>query len=228
MLLLLAAFIAPTAFWIGYLYYKDRFQPEPLRVVWIAYLLGIASGWLCVGAYRLVEMMGAPQDPLLLAETDRAAFLAYCIVVVGILEEACKMLPLVLVLIHLRHFDEVLDGIVYASAIALGFATYENFFYLPLLDGFERWGRAIASPLVHTIFSSIWGYTIASAVLSGRRVLPAAVAGLGVAALLHGAYDFFTLNPALRLGAALVILVIWAWRIRTIERLHGIRATNHP
>ena len=228
MLLLLTAFVAPTAFWIGYLYYKDRFQPEPLRIVGIAYLLGIATGWLCVGGYRLAEMMGAPQDPLLLADTDRAAFLVYCIFVVGLLEEACKMLPLVLVVIHLRHFDEVLDGIVYASAIALGFATYENSLYLPLLDGFERWGRAIASPLVHTIFSSIWGYIIASAVLSGRRVLPAALGGLGLAALLHGVYDFLTLNPALRLGAALLILGIWVWRIRTIERLHGSRGTIHP
>lgn len=222
MLRSLAALIAPTAFWAGYLRYKDRYQPEPLRWMGLAYVLGLASGWVGLRGYLLLEGLGLPADPLALAAVGRLPFLAYCIGVVGLLEEAVKLLPFLLVVPRLRHFDEVLDGIIYASCIALGFATYENLLYLPLLDGFALWGRAVASPLTHTVFASIWGFTIASALLGGRRLLPAALQGLLLAALLHGLYDYFTLDPRLRLGAALVILAIWIWRIRTIERLHRL------
>ena len=117
-------------------------------------------------------------------------------------------------------FDEKIDGFVYASYIALGFATYENLFYLPLLEGVELWGRALASPLIHTMFASIWGYTLALAVMENRSVTAALVSGVAVSAILHGLYDFMVFDPILRPVGALLVLSIWIWRIRTIERLH--------
>lgn len=33
MIVLLAALVAPAAFWLVYFRYKDRYQPEPLRAV---------------------------------------------------------------------------------------------------------------------------------------------------------------------------------------------------
>ena len=219
--LLLLGLLAPAAFWIGYLYYKDRYRPEPLVVVGVAYLLGVVAGFLCLQGYVMAEDLGLPADPMGLAETDPAAFLVYCLGFVGVVEELFKCLPLVLVVMHLRVFDEVIDGIVYASSIALGFATFENLSLLPALEGAEQYGRAFASPLIHTMFSSIWGYAIAVAKLGGKPVWPAALAGLAIAALVHGVYDFLTVNPALRLGAALLILAVWIWRIRTISKLHA-------
>ena len=224
MLNLLAALIAPTAFWIGYLYYKDRYQPEPMRVVGIAYLLGIVFGWLCLQSYGLLETVGLPSDPMSLAVNHRLDFLLYCVGIVGPVEELFKLLPFALVLMHLRAFDEKIDGIIYASCVALGFATYENVFYLSIPNGSELWGRAFASPLAHTMFASVWGYAIASAKLRGRPILGPGAAGLAVAALLHGLYDFLTVDPYLRVGAALVILAIWIWRIRTVLRLQEMRS----
>jgi RsiW-degrading membrane proteinase PrsW (M82 family) len=219
-LFFLTALVAPAAFWIGYLYYKDRYQPEPLRTVGLAYLLGIGAGWFCLRAYLLLEWLGLPSDPFALAAADRGIFLAYCVVVIGLLEEVCKLLPMVLVIIRLREFDERLDGFIYASCIALGFATYENLFYLPSMEGGYLWGRALASPLIHTMFSSIWGYTLATAVVEKRSVMAALVAGVGIAAILHGFYDFMVFDPLLRPVGALLVLMIWIWRIRTIQMLH--------
>jgi hypothetical protein len=45
------------------------------------------------------------------------------------------------------------------------------------------------------------------------------IRGVGLAALLHGLFDFLTLSPLLRIFSALLILGIWLWRIRTVERL---------
>ena len=216
----LTAFVAPVTFWIAYLYYKDRYQPEPLRTIGLAYVLGIGAGWLCLRGYLLLERIGVPSDPFALAAAGRGPFLLYCIVVIGLLEELCKVLPMVLVVIRLRDFDEKIDGFVYASCIALGFATYENLFYLPLLEGFELWGRALASPLIHTMFASIWGYALAMAVMENRSVTAALVSGVAIAAILHGLYDFMVFDPILRPVGALLVLLIWIWRIRVIHRLH--------
>jgi RsiW-degrading membrane proteinase PrsW (M82 family) len=42
---------------------------------------------------------------------------------------------------------------------------------------------------------------------------------VGLAALLHGLFDFLTFSPLLRLFSALLILVVWFWRIRMSEML---------
>ncbi|MCJ7525085.1 MAG: PrsW family intramembrane metalloprotease [Candidatus Aminicenantes bacterium] len=89
-------------------------------------------------------------------------FLLYCVFVVGLVEEVFKFLPF-LIIMRFSDFDDELDGIFYASACALGFASYENVHYLPGLAGFALLGRAFASPLSHSVFASVWGHLI------GRR-----------------------------------------------------------
>jgi RsiW-degrading membrane proteinase PrsW (M82 family) len=116
-------------------------------------------------------------------------------------------------------FNEEIDGIFYASACALGFASYENVHYLPGLAGLSLFGRAFASPLTHTIFASVWGYWVGRARLRKKKFWPAVCKGVGLAALLHGLYDFLTYSPLLRLFSALLILAAWLWRIHTSELL---------
>jgi RsiW-degrading membrane proteinase PrsW (M82 family) len=150
--LIAAGIIAPALFWIGYFYYKDRFQPEPLHYIGLTYIFGFAAAYLCYKSYGLLPLLGLPVDPSLIMENNRTLFLVYSLGPVGVLEELFKFLPF-LVVLRFKVFDEKIDGIIYASVIALGFASFENLHYLVYLDGFELIGRAIASPLTHTIFS---------------------------------------------------------------------------
>jgi RsiW-degrading membrane proteinase PrsW (M82 family) len=103
--------------------------------------------------------------------------------------------------------------------MALGFASYENSRYLVYMDGLELFGRAFASPLTHAIFSSIWGWVVGVAWLQSKSVFKASVLGIGLAAFCHGLFNFLTTSPALRAGASILILIIWVWQIRLIERL---------
>jgi RsiW-degrading membrane proteinase PrsW (M82 family) len=121
-----------------------------------------------------------------------------------------------------------MDGIFYASACALGFASYENLFYLPWLTGFALFGRAVASPLSHTVFASVWGHTVGVACFRRKKLGPAILKGVGLAALLHGLFDFLTFSPLLRLFAALLLLAAWLWRIRTVERLAKEKRAHIP
>jgi RsiW-degrading membrane proteinase PrsW (M82 family) len=217
--LFLSGVVAPTLFWILYFYYKDRYQPEPVLHMGFAYILGFASAWLCFKSYGLLPYVGLPEDASIIMDNNRLEFLIYSLGVVGPLEEFLKFLPYLIVIFYFKPFDEKKDGIIYASVIALGFASYENLHYLVYLEGFELFGRAIASPLTHGIFSSIWGYMVGAAKLTDRSILKAALIGLAVAAVFHGLFNFFTTSMTHRIGAAVVILGIWIWRLRKIDKL---------
>lgn len=228
-MLFLSGIIAPALLWIGYSYYNDRYKPEPFVLIGITYLLGFGAAFVCYKMYSLLPLVGLPEDASLIMENDRLFFLVYCLGIVGLLEELIKILPFLLVIFTLKSFDEKIDGIIYASVIALGFASFENLHYLVFLDGFELIGRAIASPLTHSIFSSIWGYSVGVAHLSGRPILKPLVKSLIFASLLHGIFDFLTTWPPLRVVSSLVILLIWIWRIRVIDKLNKEEAgKNEP
>ena len=57
-----------------------------------------------------------------MAETNLPGLITYAILGIGLIEELAKMIPFVLVIIHLKSFNEPIDGLIYASFIALGFA----------------------------------------------------------------------------------------------------------
>ena len=218
-LIILSGIIAPAIFWIGYLYFKDRVQPEPFRTTGATYILGIFSAIIAIQIFKLLPLLGIPEDPSVLMDTNRMKFLFYSIGITGFIEEFCKFLPFFFIVLRFKFFDEEIDGIIYASIIALGFASYENSRYLVYMEGLELFGRAFASPLTHAIFASIWGYTVGVAWLESRSVFKASALGIGLAALFHGLFNFLTTSPALRVGASILILIIWIWQIRLIERI---------
>jgi RsiW-degrading membrane proteinase PrsW (M82 family) len=57
----------------------------------------------------------------------------------------------------------------------------------------------IASPLTHTIFSSIWGYKIGIAKILRQPLFLPAVSGLILASFAHGLFDFLNLTTVLRI-----------------------------
>lgn len=215
----LAAIIAPALFWAGYYYYKDRFQPEPLVKFGTAYLLGLAGAFLCLKFHGLLPLVGVAEDPsALMMSGRRLPFLAYSVAVTGFLEEAFKFLPFVLVVVRFREFDEPTDGLIYAGAIAMGFASFENITQCAVLEGFERLGRAFATPLTQAMFSSLWGYAVGKARIEGRTITWPAVRGLALAALCHGLFNFLTTSATLHVLSTAVVLVVWAWVIVKLER----------
>ena len=210
MLYTLSVIVAPTVFWLFYHRYKDRFRPEPLVDLGLAFLLGIGAGFLAA----LPEVDVA--TPTLFHE------LAYMLLVGGLLEESAKMIPFLAVCRRFRSFDEPIDGIIYASLVAMGFACYENLQYRQWLTEGEMLARSIASPLTHCMWASIWGYAIGRAKIAGSGVARPALISLGIAAIAHGLYNFVLegLSDYVRPLAAGIVLLIWIWRIRLIERLH--------
>ncbi len=220
--IIISGIFTPALFWIGYFYTKDRYRPEPLIRIGVSYLLGIAAALACAHTLRLaLPPLGLPYDPSALMEADRLSWLLYSVGITGIVEEMFKFLPFAFLVLRFPSFNERSDGVIYASFIALGFASYENILYLPTLEGFALFGRAFASPLTHTIFASIWGYAVGSAHMMNRSRVRAAVIGLILAGLCHGLFNYLTTSPGLRVLGSLLILGVWIWRIRFLERSTG-------
>jgi RsiW-degrading membrane proteinase PrsW (M82 family) len=212
-------FVAGGAFfWVLYFDLKDHLNPEPRRLLVLAYLLGCASAVLSYGAYRLADILGLPAYP----GTTIAGILVFCMAPVGPIEEGGKFLVARLFVFRWRHFDEPIDGLVYAGSVAIGFATIENVLYLNHLTWVEQLARAVASPLTHSLFAAIWGFGVSRAFFVARtarsRFLWQAGALLASMAV-HGLYDFFLLAYNATYVASLIALVLWLFLIRHARAL---------
>jgi len=220
--MLIVPVILPVLFWAGYHYHKDRHLPEPIGHLILAFLLGSGSYWLGIAMYEGLGYLGLRQDAFLLADNDRAGLLLYALLAIGPIEELAKLIPFAIVILRFSEFDEPIDGIIYASFIALGFSAVENYFYLGYVSSLEAIARGFAGPVVHMVLASIWGYYIGLACLRRTHVIRTVVASLGVTALLHGIYDYLVIAmPAFALPtSALLVLGIWIWRLFLLRALH--------
>lgn len=221
-ILLILPVVLPVIFWAVYHYHKDRHLPEPPLNLLLCFGLGLLAAAISKLMYAGLEPLGLRFDAWALAADNPMALLAYSMLAIGPIEEFAKMLPFLVIVMRFRAFDELLDGIVYASFIGLGYALAENLQYLDFLSPLEAAARGFAGPVVHILFASIWGYWISRARLSSLSVARAASLGFLLAAFLHGLYDFLVLlHPVAALPVAASLIVgIWIWRLRLMHRLH--------
>jgi RsiW-degrading membrane proteinase PrsW (M82 family) len=198
-LVILLPVILPVLFWAAYHLHVDRHLPEPAGHLVLAFLLGVGSYYLGMFMYFALGSVGLRYDAYLLAESSLTGLFAYSLLAIGLIEELAKMIPFLLIVLRFREFDEPIDGIIYGSFIALGFAAVENIYYLQFLGQTEAYARGFAGPVLHIVFASIWAYYI------GR------------------AYDFIVIGlpaPALPI-AVFLIAGIWIWRLCLIRDLHA-------
>ena len=220
--LLILPVVVPVLFWAAYHYYKDRDLPEPPANLLICFVLGIFAAALSKAMYVGLGFVGLRFDAVALAADNGPALFAYALLGIGPIEELAKMIPFLLVAVRFKSFDDPMDGIIYASFIALGYAAVENYHYLDFLTTTEAFARGFAGPVIHIVFASIWAHWIARALLGGKSIVRPAFAGFLLAAGLHGFYDFLVLRHAvLALPiAAMLIATIWIWRLRLMQDMH--------
>ncbi len=221
--LLVMPVILPVFFWAVYHYHKDRHLPEPPGHLLLTFVLGVLAASISQALYMALDPLTLRFDAGALSESSSLGLFAYSLIVIGPIEEFSKLLFFVLIVIRFKEFDEPLDGIIYASFIGLGYAAIENWQYLDYLTPLEAAARGFASPVVHMLFASIWGYWIARAYLGKGSVFLAGLTGFAIAAMLHGLYDFMVLlKPYSALpAAALLVGVVWIWRLRVMRKLHN-------
>lgn len=185
-LLLLA--LAPAVIIMMYVYFRDRYEKEPVKLI----LKGILLGAVIIFPVGLLEnyliSFGTG-----LAKIPKAAFDGF--IVAGATEEAFKYFVVFILIWRNRNFNEKFDGIVYAVSVALGFATIENIFYVfsnnSLQVGLLRAFTAVPG---HTIFGIVMGFYLGMARFSGKGQGKWLLRAFTVPWLLHGIYDFMIMS----------------------------------
>ncbi len=158
--------------------------------------------------------------------------------VAPVTEEATKGAFLVLLLWWRRHeLDGVLDGIVYAGMVGVGFAFTENILYLAAAyngtDGLGPGGtdaltvtfviRCLLSPFAHPLFTAFIGIGIGLAVVSrsaaarflaplGGYVLAVVTHSLWNSSTLGGTGNFFVVYGTMMLPAFLGVIAFALYR----------------
>ncbi|MEW6235258.1 MAG: PrsW family intramembrane metalloprotease [Candidatus Omnitrophota bacterium] len=199
-LIALLAF-APGIFWLGYIYKKDKWEPEPQKLVLCVFFLGMLAVIPAMLA-SFVLSLGIPHREI--SSAYRTCFIA------PVIEELCKFLVVYLTIFRSWEFDEPMDGIVYAAAAALGFASLENVSYLwfeyqtpefvpppdsSVIPQSALWNlaflRGILSVPGHVIDSCMWGYALGVAKFLRHRALARIiiVKGLILGMALHALFN---------------------------------------
>ncbi|MDH5399450.1 MAG: PrsW family glutamic-type intramembrane protease [Cyclobacteriaceae bacterium] len=183
-LTLFALALAPGLAIMLFIYFMDRHEKEPLRLLALSFFYGLLSVGLTLllsGAFGKI----LPQYENIIVREAIRAFLG-----VALVEEFSKFIFLILFLYPHKEFNEPFDGIVYAVMISMGFATLENILYVA--DGGLGVAllRMFTAVPAHATFAVMMGYFAGSAKFKQRHMAYSLI-GLLVATLFHGFYDFF-------------------------------------
>ncbi len=202
--------LLPVAILGYYIYHKDRYCPEPLKELAKALLLGVVSCFASLLISRPLGALGFYSDEIYTAlDAVRLSLFG-----AALPEELAKLAMLWLMLRRSRHFDQTLDGIVYAVFISLGFAGLENIMYLASnVHDYVSVGvmRGIFSVPGHFCFGVLMGYYYSLARFYGHNRRRNLCLALLVPVLVHAAYDaiLFTASISDVGGLLFVILFIW-------------------
>lgn len=164
--------LVPLATVIGLLLALDRWEPEP---VWTRLVVLVWGAGVAALAASVVNQ--ASVDDVTQATGDAQGALALVAVAVApFVEELLKGLGVVLVVVWQRtSINSPLDGVVYAGYVGAGFAFVENVGYFLQAGGGGGSAltvtfvlRAVLSPFVHPMATSVTGFALGWAVTHRR------------------------------------------------------------
>ena len=182
-MVVLLASLAPICIILFYIYFRDKYEREPLGFL----LKSVVAGMLVVLPILFVERLLMALMPAL-GQIGTAAYHAF--VVAGTTEEAFKFLVLYLLVWKSPSFNEQFDGIVYAVFVSLGFAAVENVVYV--MEGGMQTAmlRALTAVPAHALFGITMGYYLGIARRYQELRSSYLIRALLYPILLHGIYDF--------------------------------------
>jgi len=212
----------------------DRFENEPTSLLAFAFSwgAGVATlGALVINSASIAAIQQAGGDTT-----------AGVVVVAPAVEEALKGAGvLVILLLNRREFDGVVDGIVYAGLVGIGFAFIEDVLYLGRTvqthDGATAMVfvlRCLASPFAHPLFTAATGIGLGIAARTRRRYLwvIAPLVGYLVATGLHSSWNLSTTTGlrgfmTLYVIVQMPVFVIFATLALVARRREGTVIARH-
>jgi len=175
--------LAPVFIIAGYIYFRDKYEKEPIRLLLKALLFGA----LTVIPIMFLESFLSSFSHLF---TGMGAAAWNAFVVAAFSEELFKYLALYLLIWKSKEFNDKFDGIVYAVFISLGFAAVENILYVTGNGHFTGIMRAVTAVPAHAIFGITMGFYFGMAKFYEKQSKQLKMKALLYPIILHGIYNF--------------------------------------
>ncbi len=213
--------VAPGLAICIFIYWKDKFEKEPLTLLIVSFLLGMFSVVPTLILSLIGQIMGFDPESNMLWWS-----LISCIVGIGLVEEYCKYFFVRFYAYRKPAFNEPFDGITYSVMVAMGFATVENVMYA--WNGGEgvAWLRMFTAVPAHATDGIFLGYFLGLQKMHGKKFF--GLLGLGLTAVSHGLYDFFALNTQHNAMFILYWFIVFVLSIYLSFKAIRIHRNNSP
>ncbi len=186
--------VVPVPVYVVLALWLDRFEPEPAKTLWQTFAWGAT-----VAVFIALLVNGIADELLFALAGPRTADLVGMVVTAPVVEELAKCFALYILFRELKdEFDGVVDGVVYAAMVGLGFAMIENVQYYgaAIAEGAESsvvtfFLRGMVSPFAHPLFTAMFGIglgIVRERHGEGNRWL-APMTGLALAIALHSLWN---------------------------------------
>lgn len=203
---LLAAACAPAVALLLYFYFKDDFELEPVYMVIRSYVFG---GLLVFPIMFIQYVIGE--------ETAFTSIYFAVVIQTAFVEEFLKWFAVLITVYFHMQFNQRYDGIVYACAVGLGFASVENIFYLVEYGLDTAFLRAVFPVTSHALFGVVMGYYFGLAKFSkrGEKFLAAA---LFIPFVLHSSYNLIlTVYSGFSYLIIFFMIFMWIYAMRKVK-----------
>ncbi|MGL5348623.1 MAG: PrsW family intramembrane metalloprotease [Peptostreptococcaceae bacterium] len=208
-LILLA--ITPIAIAILWIYLKDKYDKEPIRLLGKFFFLG-----------AILSILGIVIEEYLIKInifTGYPYIFYMSFIVAALTEEGLKAMILIPNILREKSFNEKLDGIIYSILLSLGFAMVENIIYILFEDtkiAFEVGIiRGIISIPAHVVFGITMGYYISKYKFENKREIKKKYLALALLypILLHGVFDFILMIQYRWSIIVFIVYIVFLWKI---------------
>jgi len=202
---LLALAIAPGIVICLFIYFKDKYNREPLGLMLLSFFMGVLS---IIPAFLIQVALTKPVNQIMGEGILYTAVFSYLIVALG--EEGSKFLAVRWVPFRRKAFDDPFDGIIYGVMVSMGFATLENIGYV-MQHGFGTGIlRMFLSVPAHATFGVLMGYHIGLAKFEPANRKRHMMLAIFLPVLFHGTFDFFLFvgNTWMHFAGAVISFIV--------------------
>jgi len=231
LLIALLAGVVPALVYVGVLYWVDRYEKEPKRLLAAAFVWGaIPSVALALAMelfFRLPPDLIGPQA----LEAVRLGLVA------PVLQEVLKGAAVLFIARrYWREFDNVLDGIIYGAMVGFGFAMMGN--VINYIGSFVLWGfeglsaavfaEGLVYGLNHALYTAVFGAGLGFACLAQKRWQRWALSagGFVLAVATHALHNLLARNllglnavTVMMTGAGVILVgIVAGWSLARQQR----------
>ncbi len=194
--------LIPALFWLWFWLREDKAKPEPLLLIAITFIAGMAVVPLALPLQKLaIDMYHGTE----------------LVLVWVVIEEVLKYAVALAIILWNRAVDEPIDMVIYMVTLALGFAALENALFVlnPLAVGdylnsaLTGSFRFLGATLLHVLASGTVGVFLAFTFYKSTAVkLVSGCLGLCLAIVLHALFNFFIMNAS---GETILVVFLFVW-----------------